>query len=141
MKRLNSYPIELTEDTGGYVVTFPDIPEAMTQGDTLDEALEMAQDVLLIAMDFYFEDKRPVPMPSKAAKGQHTIQLPLSVWAKILVLNELCHQNLQPADVARKMGTRPQDVNHILNLHCTTKIDTIAAALHAVGKELSLSID
>lgn len=141
MQSNNAYPIDLIQDTGGYVVTFPDIPEAMTQGDTLEEALEMAKDVLLSAMDFYFEDKRPVPMPSKAKKGQQTVTLPASVWVKVLLLNEVCTQNLRPIDIARRMGTRPQDVNRILDLHYTTKIDTMAAALRAIGKELTLSIE
>ncbi|AXF86754.1 Antitoxin HicB [Ephemeroptericola cinctiostellae] len=138
MQTNNAYPIELIEDTGGYVVTFPDIPEAMTQGDTLAEALEMAQDVLLSAMDFYFEDKRAVPMPSKAKSGQYTVALPMSAWAKVLLLNEVCAQQLRPIDVAHLMGTRPQYVNRILDLHHNTKIDTVAAALKAIGKDLTL---
>ena len=63
-----NYPATFTKDTDGFVVTFRDIPEALTQGDTYEEALEMAQDALATAMDFYFEDNRPVPMPSKAKK-------------------------------------------------------------------------
>jgi antitoxin HicB len=60
-----NYPavFKLTEG-GQYVVTFRDIPEAITQGDTEAEALDMAADALLTAMDFYFEDRRPVPPPS-----------------------------------------------------------------------------
>ena len=136
----NAYPINLIEDTGGYVVTFVDIPEALTQGDTLEEALEMAADALATAMEFYFEDKRAVPAASKPAKGQPTVSLPASIWAKVLLLNEVVGQNLRPIDVAKKMGTRPQQVNRILDLKHPTKIDTLAAAFKAVGKELTLSI-
>lgn len=82
------YPATLTPDSeeGGFVVTFRDIPEAITQGDTEAEALEMAADVLRSAMDFYFEDKRQVPLPSKAKKGEYLIDLPLSAWKKVLLL-------------------------------------------------------
>ena len=140
--KTNQYPItlEFDEATQGYAVSFADIPEAITQGDTIEDALIEAEDALITAMDFYFEDKRQVPMPSKAAKGQHTVALPPSVWAKVLLLNEILAQHLRPVDVARMMGTRPQDVNRILDLHYATKIDTVAAALKAVGKELTLSI-
>lgn len=136
----NAYPINLIKDTGGYVVTFVDIPEALTQGDTIEEALEMAKDALATAMEFYFEDKRAVPIASSAKKGQHTVSLPASIWAKVLLLNEVVEQNLRPIDVAKKMGTRPQEVNRILDLKHATKIDTLAAAFRAVGKELTLSI-
>lgn len=58
------YPVTLTPDIDGFCVTFRDIPEAISQGDTTDEALDMAQDALMVAMEFYFEDNRAVPMPS-----------------------------------------------------------------------------
>ena len=136
------YPVTLKFDeaTKVYTVSFVDIPEAITLGDTIEEALSMAADALLTAMDFYFEDRRPVPMPSKPAKGQHTVRLPASVWAKVLLLNEVCIQNLRPIDIARLLGVRPQEVNCILDLNYATKIDTIEAALKALGKELKISV-
>lgn len=75
------YPATLTPDKkdGGFVVTFPDIPEAIAQGETKDEALSAAKDALESALDFYFEDKRTVPVPSKAKRGQHVIELPASL--------------------------------------------------------------
>jgi antitoxin HicB len=57
---------------GGFVVTFPDIPEAITQGETRKEALEMAQEALGAALEFYFEDRRVVPVPARAKRGQDT---------------------------------------------------------------------
>lgn len=61
------YPMELqANELGGYDVTFPDIPEAITCGDDRDHALAMAADTLESAMDFYVEDRRPVLIPSPA---------------------------------------------------------------------------
>ena len=81
------YPVTLTPDEadGGFVVTFDDIPEAITQGDTEGEALAAAKDALESALDFYFEDKRAVPAPSKAKRGQNVIELPASLSAKVLL--------------------------------------------------------
>ncbi|WP_175867877.1 type II toxin-antitoxin system HicB family antitoxin [Burkholderia diffusa] len=136
------YParFEQDEEDGGYVVTFRDIPEAITQGDTLDEARSMGADALLTAMDFYFEDKRPVPAPSKAKKGEELIALPASVSAKVMLLNEMLAQGVTPSELARRMGTRPQEVNRIMDLGHTTKIDTIAAAFEAIGRHLEVSV-
>ncbi|MFP3428717.1 type II toxin-antitoxin system HicB family antitoxin [Paraburkholderia sp. SIMBA_061] len=134
------YPAVFEPDSGGFVVTFRDIPEAITQGDTLDEARSMAADALLTAMDFYFEDKRPVPVPSKAKKGEELIALPVSVSAKVLLLNEMLAQKVTPSELARRLNTRPQDVNRIVNLGHATKIDTIAEALEALGKHLDISV-
>jgi antitoxin HicB len=60
------YPACLRADEAGITVTFRDIPEAITAGATLEEAIEMAADALALAMHFYLEDSRSVPLPSKA---------------------------------------------------------------------------
>lgn len=135
------YPATFTPaEEGGFVVTFRDIPEAITQGDDEAEALSMAADALLTVMDFYFEDRRPVPLPSEAAEGEHLIELPLSASAKVLLLNEMLAQKARPADLARLMGIKPQEVNRIVDLEHATKIDTLAAAFKALGRELELTV-
>lgn len=125
---------------GGFVVTFRDIPEAITQGDTLEEARLAAADALLTAMDFYFEDGRPVPTPSAAQDGEELVGLPLSVQAKVALLNEMCARRVRPADLARAMDVRPQEVTRILDLSHATKIETVGKALASLGKTLELSV-
>ena len=85
---MRGYPVNLRKDGKFILVTFPDIPEAITQGNDRDHALEMAKEALEVAMDFYFEDQRPVPAPSKPRRGQAVVELPVSVAAKVFfVLN------------------------------------------------------
>ena len=136
------FPVTLTPDEsdGGFVVTFRDIPETITQGETVDEALAMAKDALETAMEFYFEDKRCVPAPSKPKRGQHTVELPASLSAKVWLLNEMVAQNMRPAELARRLNTTPQQVNRLTNLRHTTRIDAIASALHAMGRQLEISV-
>lgn len=97
----------------------------------------MAQDALVTAFDFYFEDRRPVPMPS--ADGEEFIDVPASVAAKVLLLNAMIATGTTPAELARRLGTRPQEVNRIVTLNHATKIDTIEAALKALGKRLEIT--
>jgi len=134
------YPVTLTPDNGGFVVTFTDIPEAITQGETEDEALAAAKDALESAIDFYLEDKRAVPKPSKARRGQRVIELAASLSAKVLLLNEMIAQNVRPAELARRLHTTPQEVNRLTNVRHTTRIDGIAAALRALGKQLEMRV-
>jgi antitoxin HicB len=137
-----AYPVILTADkeAGGFVVTFPDIPEAITQGETVDEALAMAAEALETAMDFYFDGKRAVPMPSPAKRRQQVVALPLSVSAKVLLLNEMIRQQVRPSELARRLHTTPQEVNRLTNLHHTTKIDGIAGAMKVLGKTLEIRV-
>jgi antitoxin HicB len=136
------FPVKLTLDkiSGGYVVTFSDIPEAITQGETVEEALTMAKEALETAIDFYFEDKRAVPSPSVAKRGQKTIELPVSLLAKILLLNEMVKQKIRPAELARRLNTTPQEINRLTNLRHTSRIDGIAAALNAMGRQLDITV-
>lgn len=136
------YPVTLTpdEEDGGFIVTFVDIPEAITQGETLQQALAAAKDALASALDFYFEDKRAVPAPSRPKRGQHVIELPASLSAKVLLLNEMVTQDVRPAELARRLNTTPQEVNRLTNVRHTTRIDGIAAALQALGKHLDMRV-
>ena len=124
------YPAKFTPaEEGGYVVTFRDIPEAITQGDDMTEAVEMAEDVLQSAMDFYFEDQRPAPLPSAPEEGERLVALPLSVYSKVLLLNEMLAQDVSKSELARRLETTPQEVQRITGLHHATKIDTVVRAL------------
>lgn len=71
-----AYPATFTPDEGGgYAVTFRDIPEAITQGDTFEDAKEMASFALAVAFEFYSEDNRELPKPSEAQEGEVLIEL------------------------------------------------------------------
>ncbi|MCC8363591.1 type II toxin-antitoxin system HicB family antitoxin [Lysobacter sp. A6] len=134
------YPLELERDGKGWFVCFPDIPEALTSGRTKAHAMEMAQDALETAMEFYFEDHRPVPLPSKVRAGQAFVELPASLSAKVLLLNEMLAQQVTPAELARRLETTPQSVQRIIDLDHVTKIDTIAEAFRVLGRRLDFQV-
>ncbi len=135
------YPVRLkAEEEGGYVVIFPDIPEAITQGEDIEDALHHAVDAIETALEFYFEDRRPIPAPSKPKRGQRLVELPPSVSAKVLLLNEMLRQKVRPAELARRIGTTPQEVNRLTNIRHTTRIDRVDTALRALGKRLLIRI-
>lgn len=77
----NLYPAQLTESfsvegfTEGFAVQFRDVPEAITQGDTFEDAVCMAEDALKTAMQFYDEDNKPRPKPSEPQQGDVMIVL------------------------------------------------------------------
>lgn len=100
----------------------------------------MAADVLQSAMDFYFEDKRPVPLPSAPQGDERLIALPASTWAKVLLLNEMIEQGVTPSDLARRLHTSRQDVNRIVDLGHATKIDRLSEAIEALGKKLTVTV-
>jgi antitoxin HicB len=130
--------VTLTQDGKFVKVNFPDIPEALTQGKDREEALVMAKEALELAMEFYFEDRRPVPEPSKAKRGQPVVELSASLSAKVLLLNEMLRQKVRPVELARRLQTSPQEVNRLTNIRHTSRIDGIAGALKALGKTMEI---
>lgn len=134
------YPARFQKERDGYVVTFRDIPEATTGGSTKKVAHAMASDALATAMDFYFEDRRLVPLPTDALENEELVELPASVAVKILLLNEMLLGNVTPSKLAKKLDASPQTVTRIVDLHHATKIDTLADAFKAIGKTLSFSV-
>jgi antitoxin HicB len=123
---------------GGFVVTFPDIPEAITQGDDEAAAMRAARAALETALDFYFEAGRRVPTPSQPKRVHRMVELPASVSAKVLLLNEMIAQKVRPAELARRLRVTPQEVTRLIDLRHTTKIDGIANALRALGKTMEI---
>lgn len=132
------YPInlELDPDAGGYFVSFPDIPEALTQGDDREEALTMGLDALVTAFEFYFEDNRRVPLPGDIT-GDY-VEVPASVAAKVLMLNAFIDSGLTQVELASRMGVKKQEVTRLFDLQHATKIDTVQKAITALGKRLEL---
>lgn len=133
------YPVifEAAEE-GGFVVTFPDFPEAITQGEDVEDALLHAADVLESVLDYYIEDGLPIPAPSKLKRGQHLVELPASYAAKVLLLNEMRTQKIRPADLARRLRVTPQEITRLIDIRHTSRIDGIATALKALGKTMEI---
>jgi len=132
------YPANIKPDGKFFLVTFPDFPEAITQGDSVEDALIHAADVLESALDYYIEDGLPIPAPSKPKRGQHLVELPASYAAKILLLNEMAAQKIRPAELARRLKVTRQEVNRLIDWRHTSKIDGIASALKVLGKTMEI---
>lgn len=77
------YPASIQPDGDGWMVSFPDIPEALTGARTWAQAMELAPDALATALEFYFEDGRSPPEPSRVRDGQVAIEVPAPLAAKV----------------------------------------------------------
>lgn len=98
----------------------------------------MAADALISAFEFYFEDQRKIPMPSKS--GQDFIPVPLGVWLKVLMLNEIIESNETQASIAKKAGVTRQEMQRIKNLRHNTKTDTIDKIMAALGRQVQVAV-
>jgi len=132
------YPVNLEPDSGGFFVSFPDIPEALTQGDSREDALSMALDALVTAFEFYFEDNRKVPLPSEVT-GEF-VDVPLSVASKVLMLNAFIDSSITQTELANRMGVKKQEITRLFDLKHATKIDAVQKAMRVLGKRLEFQV-
>ncbi len=135
------YPVTLTPAVeGGFVVSFLDIPEALTQGNTRHDALQAAQAALITAFEFYFDDNEAIPLPSAVSAEDDYVEIPLSVASKVLLLNAFLESKITQQELANRIGRPKQEITRLFDLKHTTKIDAVQIAARALGKELALTM-
>lgn len=135
------YPVRLAPaDEGGFVVTFPDVPEAITQGEDEEEALLRAQDALDTALEFYTDAGRDLPRAGKPRRGQRTVRPSALACVKLSIYQALRDDGVRKSDLARRLGWHMPQVDRLLDLHHASRLDQAAAALAALGRRLSVQV-
>lgn len=119
-----------------YVITFPDVPEAISGAWSWQEALEMAEDCLAVALSFYVDRCEDIPTPGPLADGQVLIAVPLIVAAKLTLNTAMREQNMSDQDLKAKLGMSEHAIQTLLNPYRFSHISQIERALKAVGRSL-----
>jgi antitoxin HicB len=142
MRQPIQYPARFARDkaSGGFVVTFPDVPEAITEGDTLKEATLMAEEALELALTFYVEESRDLPKPGPLKKGLRMVQVPALSEAKFMLYAALRSAGIRKIELARRLGCSPSQVDRLLDIQHKSKLDQLEAAFTALGKRLSVRV-
>jgi antitoxin HicB len=135
------YPVILeAQPEGGFVVTFPDVPEAITQGEDEDEALMYAIDALESALSFYVDDRKPLPIPSKPKRGQKTVRPSALECAKLGVYQAMTEQGIRKSELARRLGWHMPQVDRLFDLKHASRLDQIEAAARALGRHVEVTV-
>ena len=117
------------------LASFPDVPEALTEGATEREALAEARDCLIAALGGYIEGRRDIPRPSPG-RGHPLVALPALVAAKIALYRAMRERGLGNAALAKRLGTVEGTVRRLLDLDHRSHIGQVEAALHVLGQRL-----
>ena len=119
-----------------YVITFRDVPEAISGGWSWTEALEMAQDCLDVALAFYTGEGQDLPTPSSLRPGEVMISTTPTVAAKLAVYIAMREQGMSPATLAESLDMDDEQVRRLLDPRYRTHLTTVQRALAAVGRSL-----
>ncbi|RKZ39031.1 MAG: type II toxin-antitoxin system HicB family antitoxin [Gammaproteobacteria bacterium] len=136
-----NFPVELStdEEDGGFVVTFPDVPEAITQGENRTEALLYAQEALETALTMYIEEQRDLPSPSPA-HGHTTVSPDALECAKLDIYITMRAQGVHKAELAQRLHWHIPQVDRLLDLGQTSLFEQIEQAAVSLGKRVELHI-
>jgi antitoxin HicB len=137
-----SYPAYFRPDSEGRpVVSFPDFPEAHTDGKDLREAIEEAIDCLGSAIAFRMAEKSEIPSPSRLKRGQRPIPVPLWIAGKLALYFAMRERGINKSELARRLGVRETVVRRMLNPDHATKSEKLQAALESLGKRIVLAVE
>lgn len=136
-----AYPYELQpQPEGGFTVTFPDVPEAITQGDTEKAAAAMAEDALVTALSFYTDHAEPLPRPSPP-HGRPLAYVPALVAAKLALHDAMIAAGVSNVHLARQLGTDEKTVRRLRDPLRQSRINQVDAALRVLGKRVGIVIE
>ena len=138
---MRAYPAALTPDPdAGFTVTFRDVPEAITEGDTLDEALLRAEDALESALALYIAAGEPLPAASTAAADEEMVPLSALGMAKAALYEAMREQGVGRAELARRLRWHLPQVSRVLDLRHASRMEHVEAALAALGLRLIVDV-
>jgi antitoxin HicB len=122
---------------GGYVVTFPDFGYGVTQGETEDEAMMMARDLLMLTISDFIRGSRPLPT-SRRRRGAkfRTVALSALQSAKVDLYTGFLNSGLTKAEFARRIGIPKTHIERLFSLRHRSRLDLIESAFAVLGKHL-----
>jgi antitoxin HicB len=135
-----SYPVTLTKDGDTILVTFRDVPEAITFGANKEEALLNAVDALETGLSFYVESRKPLPLPSKLKRGERAVSPTALESAKLGLYQAMTEQGIKKAELARRLGWHTPQVDRLFDLRHASRLEQIEAAALALGRHLEVRI-
>ena len=133
------YPAVLEpEESGGFFVRFVDVEGAMTDGETLDEALFNASEALSGILGWMLDENRPIPDPSPAGEGMVLIAPDARTQAALLIRRARGNRSL--VELARSLQTSWPSAQRLENPHHSPTLRQLEKAA-ALGKRLVLALE
>ncbi len=124
-----------------YMVSFPDLDEAITEGESLEEALFNASEVLTLTLEGRLDEGMEIPKPSKnkGKNNYYSIVPSARVQAALLIKKAKGQHSI--AELARALETSWPAAARLEDPHHWPTLRQLERAANATGKTLILSFD
>lgn len=136
------YAVKLTPaKEGGYVVTCRDLPEVITQGDDLQEALEQAADAMAEAFAARIEGELDFPAPTAPKRQERRVSPPAEMVAKAALFVAMTEAGISKVELASRLGVNEKEVRRMLDPRHSTRLPRLDDAIRALGKKLTVRLE
>jgi antitoxin HicB len=128
------------QSNGWWLVRFPGIPEALTEGETEAEARRNAVDCVIAAIEGYMKAGKPLPRQGAGHAGPDRAVLPSLVTAKLAVYETMRNLGWSKLKLAKELGMPENSVRRLLDLRHSSHMWIIDEALGKMKSELSIDL-
>ncbi|MFN2334187.1 MAG: type II toxin-antitoxin system HicB family antitoxin [Wenzhouxiangellaceae bacterium] len=126
----------MQDEQGQYVVTSPDVPEAITDGASQQQALREMGEALGAALAGYAIEGRDIPTPSEPEPGQRLVPVAPLVAAKLALRTALREEGMTNVALADRLGVTEGAVRRLVDPDHASRLDRVVIALAAIGRGL-----
>jgi antitoxin HicB len=126
---------------GRIVVSFPDVPEAITEGRDDDDARLKAEEALGLALLSYPE--RGLALPKPKARGGNLVAIAVDpdTAAKLALLAAWASAKISKSEFARRVGCDEKEARRLLDPKHPSKLANIQGALRKLGQRLIIAVE
>ena len=134
------YPATVVvQQDGSFFVQFLDLTDTFTEGQTKEEALFNAAEVLSAMLAWRLDESKDVPPPSQKVKGAHYIAPDAKTQAAMLL--RLARGERSLSDLARALETSWPAAKRLEDPTHWPSLKTLDRAAAALGKRLVLTLE
>ena len=132
-----TYPVILTRlENGQIMAEFPDVPEALTYGETEELALDHARDALYEALDQYMTMRKDIPAPGPV-KG-HSVPVEPMVGIKLGIYEAMREKGLTQDRLASLLACDARQVRRLLDIFHNSTLPQLVMALEVLDYRLEV---
>lgn len=128
------------QQNGWWLVRFPGISEALTEGETQAEARANATDCVIAALEGYMKAGKPLPRQGASHSGGDRAILPSLVTAKLAVYETMRERGWSKLKLAKELGMPENSVRRLLDLRHSSHMWVIDEALKKMNAELTIDL-
>ena len=123
------------------IVTCRDLPQLITQGDTIDKALWQAHDAMAEVFAAYVINSLRFPVSSKRKSSEHLVAPPIETVEKAALFMAMLEFGVSKVKLAKPLGVDEKEVRRLFDPLHKSKLPRIAEAVSSLGMKLVIGLE